>query len=170
MKVRAWWGQLRSFHHVGRTTLGAVASLGVASLLTLREPYWAAITTLIVMQSDLESTLTLSARRLVGTALGAALGAVLLTSIGPTMPAFALGVFVAGVACIVLGCVSKRLSGFVDRTAYRYAGITLAVIMLIPHVPSIWTVALDRFIEVSIGIVVALVVTKLWLGDPDKLA
>lgn len=67
-----------------------------------------------------------------------------------------------GLACIAVGHFFNKLSGFVDRTAYRYVGITLAVILLIPHTLGIWTVALDRFVEVSIGIVVALVFTKLW--------
>jgi len=166
MKASTRWGQANSLQHVCRTTLSAVASLAVASLLTMPEAYWAAITALIVTQSDLKSTLSVSARRLIGTALGATLGAVILKLFGPTLPGFGLGVLLCGVACIAIGHASKKLSGYLDRTAYRYAGITLAVILLIPRSQNIWWVALDRFIEVSVGIVLALAVTMMWPEEP----
>jgi uncharacterized membrane protein YccC len=53
------------------------------------------------------------------------------------------------------------LSGIlrVDRSAYRFAGITVAVVMLIPHGAPPWVIAFNRFVEVSIGILVGLSVT-----------
>jgi hypothetical protein len=51
------------------------------------------------------------------------------------------------------------------RSAYRYASITLTIVMLIPRPTSPWVVALHRFLEVSMGIAVALAVTALW---PEK--
>ncbi len=47
-------------------------------------------------------------------------------------------------------------------TAYRYAGITLTIIVLIPRSNPAWIVALHRFIEVSVGIIVALLVVAIW--------
>jgi len=49
-----------------------------------------------------------------------------------------------------------------EKTAYRYASITLAIIVLIPRSSPAWAIALHRFLEVSIGIIVALVVVALW--------
>lgn len=88
MKARTWWRRARSLQHVLRTTLGAVVALATAGLLTLPEPYWAPITTMVVMQSSLESTYAMAARRLVGTLLGAVLGALLYhgNGIGATRP------------------------------------------------------------------------------------
>jgi hypothetical protein len=60
-----------------RTTLAAVGSLLLARFLKLPEAYWAPITAVVVMQSSLGATLKVSGRRLAGTALGAAAGAVI---------------------------------------------------------------------------------------------
>ena len=61
--------------HSARTAVAAVVSLFVARWVGLSESYWAAITTLVVMQSTLGAALPISAQRLAGTALGAAVGA-----------------------------------------------------------------------------------------------
>jgi uncharacterized membrane protein YccC len=42
------------------------------------------------------------------------------------------------------------------QTSFRIAAITLTIILLIPHNGSQWVIALHRFIEVSLGIAVAL--------------
>jgi uncharacterized membrane protein YccC len=168
MKPVPWWRRASSFQHVVRTTVGALISLAASRLLTMPEAYWAPITTLIVMQTDVEATLAISARRLIGTALGAASGALLFQYFGPNIAAFGAGVFLTGVACVVLEHAHSKLSGYVDRTAYRYGGITLAVVLLIPHSAGIWKIAMDRFIEVSLGIVVALVLAKVWPGAAES--
>ena len=54
-----------------------------------------------------------------------------------------------------------------EKTAYRYASVTLAIIVLIPRTNPAWIVALHRFIEVSVRIIVALVVVALW---PERSA
>jgi len=78
------------------------------------EGYWAAIATLVVMQSSLGATLTLS--------------------------------------------IVFRL----EKTAYRYASITLAIVVLIPRSTAPGIIALHRFLEVSVGIIVALAVVAVW--------
>ena len=49
-----------------------------------------------------------------------------------------------------------------EKSAYRYASITLAIIVLIPRSNAAWIVALHRFFEVSVGIVVALALAAVW--------
>ena len=49
-----------------------------------------------------------------------------------------------------------------ERTAYRYASVTLTIIVLIPRANPAWIVALHRFIEVSVGIIVAVLVVAIW--------
>jgi len=44
----------------------------------------------------------------------------------------------------------------------RYASFTLAIIVLIPRSSPAWAIALHRFLEVSVGIVVALTVVTMW--------
>ena len=61
----------QSVQHSARTAVAAVISLIVARLFHLPEDYWAAITTLVILQSTLGAALTVSEHRLAGTALGA---------------------------------------------------------------------------------------------------
>ena len=139
--------------HAVRTTVAAVASYLIAGLFHTREAYWAPIATLIVMQSTLGASLPISLQRFAGTAIGATIGALTVTLIGGSFWAFGLAVFLAGLLCIVL---------HIEKPAYRYAGITLAIIMLIPRSTTVWLVALHRFFEVSLGIVIGLIVSAAW--------
>lgn len=141
------------FVNSARTAIAAVTSFLLARLLRLPEAYWAPITTLVIMQSTLGAALTVSGQRFAGTALGAALGALVATYFGASVAAFAVAVFLAGLLCAPL-----RL----DRSAYRFASITLAIVMLVTRVNAAWVIALHRFIEVSVGIAIGLALTALW--------
>lgn len=143
----------RELIHAVRTTVAALTSLLIAALMRLPESYWASITTLIVMQSTLGAAWTISRQRWAGTAMGAAIGAVLATYANQNVAAFGAGLLILGV-----GCAALR----VERNAYRYAGITLAVVTLVAHTESAWMIALHRFIEISVGIAVGLVITATW--------
>jgi uncharacterized membrane protein YgaE (UPF0421/DUF939 family) len=167
------WLHSATLEHAVRTAVSAVLSLLTAQVCGLPETYWAAITTLIVMQSSMQAVVLISVRRLMGTALGAAGGALLVTYFGPSVLFFGIGIFLLGVLCELLGKVHARLPQYLDRTAFRYSSITMAIVMLIPHRGSPYLVGLHRFIEVSIGIVVALVVTSVWpercVAAPDAI-
>ena len=68
MKLWAWDEKyLPSIAHAIRTAVAATASVIIARLVQMPEAYWAAIATLVVMQSTLGATLTLSIER-IGTA------------------------------------------------------------------------------------------------------
>lgn len=148
----------RNLEHAARTAMAATLSLVVARLFRLPEAYWAAITTLIVTQSTLGAALTISSQRFIGTAVGAILGGLLASYFPPNVLIFAVGVFVAGVICTALG---------LERNAYRYAGITVAIVMLVVRNEPAWVIAAHRFAEISIGIVVGLIVTAIW---PERSA
>jgi uncharacterized membrane protein YccC len=147
-----------SFIHAARTAIAVLASLYTARLCRMPEAYWAAITTLVVMQSSLGATLEISGQRLAGTALGAAAGALLSERFGANVLVFAAGVFVLGLICAVL---------HLGHNAYRYAGVTLAIVVLITRDRAGWIVAEHRFVEVAIGIVVGLILAAIW---PERLA
>jgi len=154
MKLWSWRKEnLPSIGHSVRTAIAATVSILVARLVQMPEAYWAAIATLVVMQSSLGATLTLSIERVVATALGASVGAIEANYLGANLVAFVLAIFLIGLLSF----------GFrLEKTAYRYASVTLTIIVLIPRTNPAWIVALHRFIEVSVGIVVALVVVALW--------
>jgi uncharacterized membrane protein YgaE (UPF0421/DUF939 family) len=142
----------KSFVHPARTTLAAALALIAAHVLGLHEVYWAPISTLIIMQSTLGASLTISWQRFLGTILGSALGALLVTFFGSSLAAYSVGVFVLGLLCAALKL----------ENAYRFAGITLTVIMLIAHSEPAWVMAAHRCVEVSLGIVVGVIVSALW--------
>jgi uncharacterized membrane protein YccC len=61
MKLWAWDKKnLPSIAHATRTAVAATVSVIIARLEQMPEAYWAAIATLVVMQSTLGATLTLS--------------------------------------------------------------------------------------------------------------
>ncbi len=110
------------------------------------------------MQSTLGAALAISGKRFAGTALGAIAGALVATYFRPSAIAF-------GGAVFAVGLISASLH--LDRTAYRFASITLAIVMLVARTKSPWVVATHRSIEVSVGIAIALTLTALW---PDRQA
>jgi uncharacterized membrane protein YgaE (UPF0421/DUF939 family) len=136
-----------------RTTIAATVSWYSARLVGMPEAYWATITTLVVMESTVGAALRPSWQRFAGTALGAAAGALAATYFGQSTIVFSLGIFVLGLVCAVL-----RL----DRTAYRFAGTTLAIVVLASHETAGWVAAMHRFVEVSIGIAVGLLIMAVW--------
>jgi uncharacterized membrane protein YgaE (UPF0421/DUF939 family) len=142
-----------------RTAVAATISFLIARLCGLPEAYWAPIITLVIMQSTLSATIQISLERFIGTILGAIAGGLLAGRFTQAWWMFALGVFALGIVCALL-----RL-----QNSYRFAGVTLAIVILIPHSASPWTVALHRWIEVSIGIVVGLVMAAIW-PDPTRPA
>jgi uncharacterized membrane protein YccC len=137
--------------NAARTTVATVASMLLARSLKLPEFYWAPISTIVILLSTI-NPMTLAWQRFAGTALGAALGALIATFVGSNWAVYGAGIFVCGIVSALLRVGS----------AYRFAAITLTIVLLIVHQSPPWIVALHRFIEVSLGIAVALVVTMVW--------
>lgn len=141
-----------------RTAVAAVVSPLVARLFRLPETYWAAIATLIVMQSSLGAALPISIQRFIGTILGAIAGGFVGTYFPGNVAAFGVTVLALGLLCAALR---------VEGPAYRYAGITLTIVMLVSRAGNEWVVALHRFFEVSVGIAVGLVISAVW---PERMS
>jgi uncharacterized membrane protein YgaE (UPF0421/DUF939 family) len=147
-----------SLMHAARATVAAVASYLVARLFHLPEAYWAAMSALIAMQPALGAALPISARYFVGTGIGAAVGAVTTAYFGGSVWVFGMAVFLVGILCTALR---------VERAAYRYASVTLVIVMLVTRSPSVWSVAIHRFLEVSVGIAMGLLLSEFW---PERRA
>ena len=137
-----------------RTTVAAVLAMLLARLLRLPEFYWAPISAIVIIQSTIDPRI-IAWQRFAGTALGAAMGALIATDF-PASPSNAWvyggAIFLCGVICVLL-----RFRG-----AYRFAAITLSIILLIVHTRVATIVAWHRFVEVSLGIGVALAIALLW--------
>src|SRR5215469_11161485 len=97
MKIWSWQKEnLPSIGHSIRTALAATLAVITARLVQMPEAYWAAIATLVVMQSSLGVTLTLSIERVVATALGASVGALESHYFGANLAAFMIAIFFIG--------------------------------------------------------------------------
>jgi len=153
MKTEPFAALRTAFAHPARTAIAATLSLIAARLLGMPEAFWAPISTIIIVQSNLDVALTVSWQRLVGTALGCVSGALLVTGFGPGVTAYGAGVFGVGLLCTAL-----RL----DKAAYRFAGITLTIVMWAVSTEPAWRVALHRFCEVSLGIMIGVIMVALW--------
>jgi uncharacterized membrane protein YgaE (UPF0421/DUF939 family) len=134
-----------------RTTIAAVVSMLLARTLKLPEYYWAPISAIVIIESIIDPK-TVAWQRFAGTGLGAALGGLIATFFPANALVYAVAIFLSGVLCALL-----RL-----RSAYRFAAITLSIILLITHQSPAWIVSWHRFVEVSLGIAVALAMDELW--------
>jgi uncharacterized membrane protein YccC len=142
----------------GKTALAAALCYWLSLRFGLPEGYWSAISAIIVLQSNVGSTVAASRDRLIGTAIGALIGWAA-SPWGPHLLAFGLAILVA-----FLICGSLEL-----KNSSRLAGVTVCIVMLVQRNDSHWRIALDRFFEVSMGIVVALAISTFVLPRRARL-
>ena len=133
-----------------KTTFAAALCYWIANLIGMKDGYWGAITAIIVMQSNVGSTITASRDRLIGTLIGASFGAVF-SLLGDSLVPYILAVIVAMSACSLLGL----------KNSSRLAGVTVSILMLVHHGGSSWILPMHRVLEVLLGILVALAVSTL---------
>ena len=143
------WDWKRLLIHAGRTALAASLCWWLALRLGLHDGYWGAISAIIVIQSNVGATIKASRDRILGTIIGAAFG-FSFSLIGQIPWNYIAAVFLAVMVCGLIGF----------RNSSRLAGVTVTIVMLVQS-SSPKTVALDRVIQVVLGIVVALAVTIL---------
>ena len=152
------WERRRLLIHAAKTALAAALCWWLALRFGLHDGYWGSISAIIVLQSNVGSTVNASRDRLLGTLIGAALG-FSFSLFGPLLLSYILAVLVAVIVCGLLGL----------RNSSRLACVTITIIMLVHKEGSRWGLALDRVSEVLLGIVVALAVTTLVFPDRARL-
>lgn len=147
-----WWQR----RNLGRRAMGAfktgvaaVLCLWLGHLFRLSHSYWAAISAIVVMGSDSAVTWTSCRDRLIGTAIGALMA-------WGTFYVWRGHYLLYGLAIMVCLLVCSLLE---FEKAGRLAGVALTIILLIKIDSGPGQAALARFLEVSLGIVVALAVT-----------
>ncbi len=136
----------------GQAALKTASAAGLsyisAAAMGMKEGYWAAIAAAVVMQADLASTRNAGWDRFLGTVIGAIVGLGCAEIWHGNVLWYALGVAVSVLLCSIAGLT----------VAARLAAVTVSVIVLIPRQEPVWQVSLLRFLEVSWGIAVALLV------------
>ncbi|MGD0940460.1 MAG: FUSC family protein [Terracidiphilus sp.] len=151
------WERRRLLIHAAKTALAVGLCWWIARLFGLNDGYWGAISAIIVLQSNFGATIAASRDRILGTLIGALLGFAF-AQFGALPWNFILAVLAAVIVCGLLGL----------RSSSRLAGVTICIVMLV-KAGSHWTLALDRVLEVIIGIVMAIAVSTLVFPDRARL-
>jgi hypothetical protein len=141
-----------------KTAFAAGLCYWLATLVHLQDGYWGSISSIIVMQSNVGSTVTASRDRLIGTLIGAAFGAVFSLH-GEGLWVYLIAVVAAMVTCNLLGL----------KNSSRLAGVTVTILMLVHRTGSNWTLPLHRVLEVLLGIVIALGTSALIFPSRAKI-
>jgi uncharacterized membrane protein YccC len=142
-----------------RTALAATITAILTRVLHLEQGYWAVFSAILVMQANFGSSIMAGWARLLGTAAGAFLGALAAASsdalLGQGMSTLASAMFATVFLCALLAAKNENL---------RLAGLTAAVVICLHEggSASAFSLGLSRFLEVGLGIVVALGVSLAW--------
>jgi uncharacterized membrane protein YgaE (UPF0421/DUF939 family) len=145
MRVKQTNSGISAFQVSLRAGTAAALSVVVAHLLGLEFPLYALIAAIIVTDLSAQRTRQLGLQRLIGTIIGAALGAAVSTGanhlahVGPLI--IAVGVFAAMLLSNLLGL----------KDAAKLAGYVCGIVLL-DHNAHPWSYALYRLVETVIGI------------------
>lgn len=142
-------------HNSIRGSVALAIAVLLADLTGVQHSFWVVLGTLSVLRSNALSTGQNVVRGVIGTAVGVALGGVLLAFLGTNATALwivlPLSVFVAGIAPTVISFAAGQ------------AAFTLALVLLFNIMqPTGWTVGLLRIEDIALGCLVSLLVGLLF--------
>jgi uncharacterized membrane protein YgaE (UPF0421/DUF939 family) len=127
--------------------------MGLAQALHLPDPYWAPISAIVCSLDAFEGAAATARRRLVGTLIG-----VVLAALQVSFTAYNLINYGLAIALLGLLCRAARL----HPSSLRFGAIALTVVVSDPNKSMVWLTAGARFVDVALGIAVALLVVKAW--------
>jgi uncharacterized membrane protein YgaE (UPF0421/DUF939 family) len=133
-----------------RSGVAACASVAIAIALGLEFPIYAMIAAVIVIDLSSQRTRELGLQRLVGTVLGAGLGA--LVSMTGLVGPLAIGI---SIALTLFLCHALKLEGTAKLAAY------VCGIVVLDHSAQPWEYAAFRLVETMLGVVVAVAVSAI---------
>jgi len=119
--------------------------------LGLQEGFWASITAIAVIQSELGATRNSARDQFAGAAIGGLTSAAIVSLAEQSLVAYALAVLVSVMACWVFNVSS----------AARLAGSTATIIALVPHHGKVEWMVMSRITEVVWGVAVGIGI--MWL-------
>jgi uncharacterized membrane protein YccC len=137
------------FHGLATAVVAAFCYATIRLVPSLLEAYWAPIAAIVVLYPDTEATKKAAVARFLGTMLGSLVGWGAAVCWRHEILLYGLAVLVAVGLCYVL-----RL-----EAASRLCAVAVTVITLVPHVEAAHVVAFHRFVEVSYGVLCALLFT-----------
>ncbi len=142
-----------------RAALASCAAVAIAQSLNLTFPLYAVVAAVIVTDVSSEKTQQSGVQRLLGTALGAISGPLFVLQLGDSLAVVGAAIATLIFVCYVVGYTeAAKLAGYV------------AGLVVLDHSQAPWTYARDRFVETSLGIVLAIVVSLLLPERPFQRA
>lgn len=152
-----FWQQRHLIINAVKTAIAAALSWWISKCIHLPDGYWASISSVIVLQSNVGSTIVASRNRFIGTAIGAAVG-ILFSLFGVLPWNYILAIIVSLSLCGIFGLANSL----------RISGVTVSIVMLVESAGHLY-LAYFRVSEVFIGIVTALAISTLVLPDRARL-
>ena len=130
-----------------KTAVSAVLALGFYEALHLPGSAWAApVSAVIISQPTLQPSVQASLTRFWANLIGAGIGSVSVTLLGPTLQALLIGVLVAGLACHFLKL----------EEALRPAYASVVIVILTSKGNNVLADSLERVLAVMVGCSIAL--------------
>ena len=140
--------------------VAAVIALFFARLLQLPEAFWAPISAIVCSLDAVDGATRVARRRLLGTFFGVTIAAIQISLTPHGLISYALAIAILGVIC---GLIKLHSS------AFRFGAIALTVVATSPDKAAVWLTAGTRFVDVALGILVALAVVRIWpKSEPDQ--
>ena len=140
--------------------VAAVIALFFARLLQLPEAFWAPISAIVCSLDAVDGATRVARRRLLGTFFGVTIAAIQISLTPHGLISYALAIAILGVIC---GLIKLHSSSF------RFGAIALTVVATSPDKAAVWLTAGTRFVDVALGILVALAVVRIWpKSEPDQ--
>ena len=142
-----------------QTAVAAVLALTLARLFQLPEAFWAPISAIVCSLDAFDGAAVVARRRLLGTFFGVTIAAIQISLTPHGLVSYALVVAVLGLICSLI-----RL----HPSAFRFGAIALTVVVTSPDQGAVWMTAATRFVDVALGILVALAVVRVWPVQDDS--
>jgi len=146
------------FIHSIKTAIAALIGFGMMQVIAFRTDQWLVITILVVMcaQMSVGSVFQKSYLRFLGSLAGSIIASITLLVLGPHFLSTAIIVTLSAMIFSYIATSNQNL-----KEAGTLGAVTVAIILIGPD-PTLST-ALERFIEISIGILIAACVSQLIL-------
>ena len=136
-----------------QTAVAAMISLTFAHLLNLPDGFWAPISAIVCSLDAFSGAAQVARRRLLGTLFGVIVAGFQISLAPFSLLSYAVAIFALGVICGL-----ARL----HSSAFRFGAIAMTVVVTAEGSSGVWITAATRFVDVSLGILVALAVVRVW--------
>ncbi|HTH54228.1 MAG TPA: FUSC family protein [Edaphobacter sp.] len=140
-----------NWKHVITTAIAAWICLVLARWFRLSQGYWACISSIVMVHMKVTDTWAIARDRIAGTAVGALMG-------WGAVSIWHGHALIYGLAILLSGLLTPALR---FKSGGGFAGVAATIVMLVPTSHPHWEMAEGRFIEVSLGILVSVIVSQL---------